>query len=66
MTKDQLLDRIMTIESTIDEAADNLQDVGAFLDYKDDQEEQFWSAYDVIRFQLIELRQLARRVRDEV
>lgn len=66
MTKQELIDALECSATSFDMAADNLRDVGAFLEYRDNQEEEFWSAYDLIRFELAHLNQTIAKIKEQV
>lgn len=66
MTKNDLLNELLNIAQTLTHAADTITDVGAFLEFTDDQEGQFWQAYDTVRFEVTAIHALAQQIRENV
>lgn len=67
MTKQELINSLAVSIGTLQGIADTFGDIGAFIDgFKDDQENQYWFAYDALRAEALALTHLIRMIQEQV
>lgn len=67
MTKQELINSLAVSIGTLQGIADTFGDIGAFMEgFKDDQETQYWFAYEALRAETLTLTHLIRMIQEQV